>query len=68
MIGADTIAYYSDQLEKKTGETGNFREARRLLYQLKIELSRLKEPLSRITSGAGLDFPKAFEQQAAAPF
>lgn len=48
MIGADMVAHYSTLLEKEAGQTANFREARRLLYQLKIELSKLKEPLFKI--------------------
>ncbi|MCX6579590.1 MAG: ATP-binding protein [Candidatus Aminicenantes bacterium] len=48
MIGADRVAQYAARLEKVSGEVGSFREARRLLYQLKIELSKLKEPLFKV--------------------
>lgn len=49
MIGADRVSQYSAQLEKVSGEVGSFREARRLLFQLKIELSKVKEPLFKVT-------------------
>jgi signal transduction histidine kinase/DNA-binding response OmpR family regulator len=48
MIGADRVTHYAAQLEKVSGEIGSFREARRSLYQLKIELSKLKEVLFRV--------------------
>ncbi|MDQ1351201.1 MAG: hypothetical protein QG657_1503 [Acidobacteriota bacterium] len=48
MIGADRVSQYSAQLEKVSGEIGSIREARRLLYQVKIELSKLKEPLLKV--------------------
>lgn len=48
MIGADRAAQYAAQLEKVSCEVGSFREARRLLYQLKIELSKLKESLFKV--------------------
>jgi CheY-like chemotaxis protein len=48
MIGADRVTQYAAHLEKVSGEVGSFREARRLLYQLKIELSKLKEPLFKV--------------------
>jgi len=48
MIGAERATHYAAQLEKVAAEVGDFREARRLLYQLKIELSNLRKPLSEI--------------------
>jgi signal transduction histidine kinase/DNA-binding response OmpR family regulator len=48
MIGAEKTSHYAAHLEKVAGETGDFREARRLLFQLKLELSELKKPLSQI--------------------
>lgn len=48
LIGAERATSYAAQLETVATEVGDFREARRLLYQLKIELSNLKKPLSEI--------------------
>jgi signal transduction histidine kinase/CheY-like chemotaxis protein len=48
VIGAERATFYAAHLETAAAEVGDFREARRLLYQLKIELSNLKKPLSEI--------------------
>ncbi|MCP5105445.1 MAG: response regulator [bacterium] len=50
IIGAERVTRHAELLEQVAGQTGDYRDARRLLFQLKIELTNLKRPLSEITT------------------
>jgi HPt (histidine-containing phosphotransfer) domain-containing protein len=48
MIGAERLTNYAALLETSSRDNKNFQEAGRLMSQLEMELSKLKETLSNI--------------------